>query len=359
VSVLAPNLRDLMLDPPRQTTTLAGIGGRLRARPEDFRVIEIPAYSADGTPDRHVLFRMTKRGLTTEDALMELCRGCSIPRVALGVAGLKDKDAVTQQFVSAPANVEAALANFSHPQIEVGERRPHSHKLRRGHLHGNRFDLVVRDLAMPRPEALARVEHKRAALVAAGGAWNLFGEQRFGYGAANVDRGVQVLSRARAQRRDQFVISALQSALFNVYLIRRAEAGLLRQVLEGDVLRKRETGGMFVCASAAEDQPRLDAGELEITGPIHGSKMRAAEAGSPAAELEAATLAEFGIPADAWRAMGKNAPGTRRSLQIDVEVEAGPADAVDDLTPGVRLRFALPAGSYATVLCSELQEGCE
>jgi len=349
--------REALLRPPRLTGDLPGIGGRLRARPEDFRVTEIPAYDADGGPDRHLLFRLTKRGIATQTALRELARHCGLPRAAFGVAGLKDRDAVTVQTVSAPVEAAAALATFSHPDLRVEEPRPHSQKLRRGHLRGNRFEVVVRGPDGGPEEARARVEAKSRALVDAGGLPNHFGGQRLGHGLVNVDRGLAVLGRGRAQRRDQFVLSALQSALFNLHLQRRQREGTLRRVLAGDLLRKRDTGGMFPSEDPPTDQARLDAGELEITGPMFGGRMRRPPPGSPADDLEAGTLAEMGIPREAWEAMGKAAPGTRRTLQVDAVPRPEVVGDDDGLGPGLLLRFALPAGSFATVLCSELQEG--
>lgn len=353
---MTPDWREGLLRPRLATAGIPGIGGTLRGRPEDFRVDEIPAYGADGVEDRHLLFCLTKRGLTTEMAVGDLARHCGLPRAAFGVAGLKDRDAVTTQWVSAPVEAATALAALDRPDLRVEKTKPHSHKLRRGHLRGNRFEIVVRDLACDVDEALARVSAKTDALTAAGGLWNRFGFQRLGPQGANVDRGLEILRRGRAHRRDHFLLSALQSGLFNLHLERREQAGTLRRVLVGDLLRKRDTGGMFVSASAADDQPRLEAGEVEITGPMYGSKMREPTPESPAAAEEAATLAEAGLSRQDWEAMGKAAPGARRSLQVDVEVRAELAPPVDDLGPGVLLRFALPAGSFATVLCSELQE---
>ena len=68
----------LLTAPPRVTAELPGIGGRLRARPEDFNVREVPSYGADGTADAHLLLTLRKRLLTTEDAVREIVDGTSI-----------------------------------------------------------------------------------------------------------------------------------------------------------------------------------------------------------------------------------------------------------------------------------------
>jgi tRNA(Glu) U13 pseudouridine synthase TruD len=117
--------------------------------PEDFVVREIPAYAPDGRVGAHLLLTLTKRGIGSEDAILELSRQTGIPRPEIGLAGLKDNIAVTEQWISVPFAAGPALAEFSHPAITLGPAHPHGNKLRRGHLHGNRFILVVRELAVP------------------------------------------------------------------------------------------------------------------------------------------------------------------------------------------------------------------
>lgn len=358
---LQPDDLARLVDPPLQTAGLPGIGGAVRRRPEDFRVDEVPAYGPDGRPGAHLLVQLTKRGVTTEDALLELSRQTGVPRPELGLAGLKDKDAVTTQWVSLPAAAAPRLAAFSHRDMSLGPAHPHGNKLRRGHLRGNRFTLVVRDLAVPVDEALARVRAKLARLAEQGGLDNLYGSQRLGDGGDNLVRGLAALQRARRRGRADFLLSAGQSALFNLYLLERRARGQMRAVLLGDILKKTATGGLFECTDPATDKARLDAGELGVTGPMYGSKMRAPGPDTPAGALEAEILARAEIDPAALQALGHTLEGTRRVLQLpvfEVDLAAAPA-ATDDreqpLSPGISLSFELPAGSYATTLLRELQ----
>jgi tRNA pseudouridine13 synthase len=340
------------------TGDVSGVGGRVRARPEDFRVEEIPAYAPDERPGGHLLLELEKTGWTTSAAVAELARALRIAPGDIGVAGLKDRAALTRQWISVPAAVGDALAGFSHPDLRLGPARAHGAKLRRGHLRGNRFAITVRG-SVSVDVARARVDAKLAVLRAAGGLPDYFGEQRFGRGGDNVDVGLRRLGAARRARAD-IVVSAGQSALFNLYLGLRRERGLLARALAGDLLKKRATGGLFVCEDPTVDQSRLDAGELVATGPVFGSRMRAPPPDSPAAALEAEVLARARIDAQALRALGRGVPGTRRPLAIDVgSVEVAAVDAArsstgEPLAAGVCLSFELPAGAYATQLLREL-----
>ncbi|MDC0717812.1 tRNA pseudouridine(13) synthase TruD [Nannocystis bainbridge] len=343
---------ELLREPPLQTADLPGVGGAIRSRPEDFHVREVPAYDPDGRPNAHVLLLLTKRGVGSEDAIAEVARQLAIPRAELGLAGLKDKDAVTEQWISLPAAAAARLEQFVHSDISLGTAHPHGNKLRRGHLRGNRFTIVVRDLAVPVDEALARCQAKVERLRALGGLDNLYGEQRFG--SDNLARGLAALARGRRRGRADFLLSAGQSALFNLYLLERRARGLMREVLRGDILKKTATGGLFECTDPATDKARLDAGELGITGPMFGSKMRAPGPDTPSGALEAEILARAEIDLTTLQALGHTLEGTRRPLQIaplavDIEV------ARDDFGPGISLSFELPSGSYATALLRELQ----
>jgi tRNA pseudouridine13 synthase len=345
-------------DPPRGCADLPGVGGKLRQRPEDFEVEELPAYDADGLPG-HLLVWLRKRAFTSEDAVREVAKQLGIPRVEIGVAGLKDRDAVTRQQISLPDRAAASLARFEHGAIELSDPRPHSHKLRRGHLRGNRFCVVIRELAgeLTVEQAEARAQQVLARLKDQG-LRNYYGSQRFGKANRNLEPGLATLAgKRRRQAKGDLILSAGQSALFNLYLATRAERGLCTTALAGDILQKRDSGGMFECEDPVADQARFDAGELVVTGPMFGSKMRAPTAGTPAHELERELLASVGLTAAKLARLGRSAPGTRRRLLVwpeQLTLSHVPAIAESGLGPGLALRFTLPPGSYATVLLREL-----
>ena len=349
------------MTPPSQlpylTADLPGTGGVLRAELEDFRVEELPAYPPTGEGE-HVFAWIEKRGVNTIGAARELARALGVSERDVGSAGLKDRASVALQFLSFPPPVTpAALLAASVPGVRVLSATPHPHKLRTGHLRGNRFALVLRRLSVPADEAAARARAVLDRLLAPPGSPNWFGEQRFGAAGNNAGAGRALLDgggrgrRGPGPRERRLLVSAYQSELFNRYLRRRIEGGSYARVLSGDLLSLRR-GGLFATTDPVTDQARLEAGELAPTGPMFGHKMRGPAADTDAAALEQAILDEEGIvPAD-FRRLGKLAPGTRRPLAIaieDVTVEALGDDAI-------RIGLALPSGAYATSVLREIMK---
>lgn len=358
--MIDPGVREQMLAPPPASTLLPGIGGSIKHRCEDFVVDEIPAYGADGREDRHLLLRVRKRGMSTPEMLKILARDLALQPHEIGCAGRKDREAVTTQWLSVPIASASQLEAVSIDGFEILESHPHGQKLRTGHLHGNQFAIVIREPGIDAATAVQRVRDKAMFIESSGGLENVFGEQRFGHDGGNIEDGLAFLQAGkRLGPKAKFLVSALQSALFNLYVVLRKEQGWLRQVLPGDMLQRRESGGMFRVEDASVEQLRMDRGELVVSGPIFGAKMRGPQEGSPAALLEQEVLRRAGLDPEVFaRAGGKRLPGTRRPVQVPVmDFSASEAAAVDGLPEGVQLRFSLPAGSYATRLITELQCG--
>lgn len=331
---------------PTLTADLPGCGGTFKATPEDFEVEEIPAYEPSGEQDcEHLFLWIEKRGHSTQDVAKALARHCGLQEKDVSWAGLKDRQAVTRQYLCAPArSVEPKLATFVMDGVTVLRSARHRNKLKGGHLRGNRFSLVVRGVTDQgvAKEGLARLVKL--------GIPNFFGEQRFGLGGDNAAKGKRIL-QAGGRHRDRFerklFLSAYQSDLFNRVLARRLTGGTFATALLGDVLKKNLTGGEFLCADPVVDQPRVDCLEVSPTGPLFGPEMRRPEGVVDA--LEEAVLVEEGVTRELFVAGGNETQGARRLLRVQLELESAEGSG-DEL----RLRFSLPAGSYATVLLREL-----
>ena len=334
---------------PRVTADLPGSGGVLRASPEDFRVDEVPAYLPTGAGP-HLYLRVEKRGRTTRDVLRSLARALGVPERDAGYAGLKDRDAVTTQWLSFPVARDPDPASLALPGVTVLEVSRHANKLRAGHVRANRFDLAVRGGDPGRARACAAALRER-------GLPNFFGPQRFGAAGDNASLGRALLSadpppEARRAARDRFLrrlsLSAYQSLLFNRWLAERMADGLLAAALRGDVMKKLDSGGLFTCEDPAVDGPRVASFEISPAGPMFGHRLRAA-AGDALAREERLLAAE-GIRLEDFARGGGEAEGTRRAARLPVAVEVEPLAGGD----GYRARFELPRGSYATVVMREL-----
>jgi tRNA pseudouridine13 synthase len=338
---------------PFLTADLPGIGGVIKQTVEDFVVDEIPAYQPCGEGE-HLFLWVEKRGVAAEQLTKHIARTLGISDRDIGVAGLKDRQAVTRQYVSVPAKSADRIPALETDGIHVVSFARHTNKLRTGHLRGNRFTIVVRDVGDD-AEAVAQQIAER---IADRGFPNYFGSQRFGRDGGTVQTGLDLLTgrlnksqlrRSRARFLLRLSISAVQSHLFNLALAERLRAELIDRVLAGDVMQVVASGGLFVAEAVAIEQHRFDAGETAVTGPIFGPKMRRPQ-GEPAVR-EAAVLHSSGLTIDHFAQFGKLAQGTRRPFLVR------PGALLVDLTSeGLKFEFSLPPGVYATTLLREFQK---
>lgn len=338
---------NLLAPPPLLTADLPGIGGRIKTTDDDFEVEEIPAYAPSGEGEFLYLW-IEKRGMGAEYFTRQVARRLDIPAGEVGTAGMKDRHAVTRQMVSVPAAVEPRLKDLEGDGLRVLSVNRHGNKLKPGHLHGNRFRILLRGVVDGAGELLTPIVER----LRRDGLPNFYGAQRFGHDGETGKLGLGMLhDESRAGPRNPFLrklaLSAAQSALFNRCLARRMEDGLLRRVLAGDVMMKWPFGGLFVARDVATEQGRFDRREIVSGGPMFGKKMFASE--DEAARREADVLSEAGLTTRAFHGFGKLLPGTRRHNLIYVDDLAANVE-----TEGVRLSFTLPAGSYATMLVREI-----
>ncbi|MFT3838465.1 MAG: tRNA pseudouridine(13) synthase TruD [Myxococcaceae bacterium] len=328
---------------PFVTQGVRASGGRFKQRPEDFQVEELPAYLPQGEGE-HVFFWVQKRGLSTVEAAKRLARALALPPDAVSWAGMKDTVALTRQWLSARvAGRELPTLPAFGPELEVLEMKRHLNKLKGGHLKGNRFRIFIGQVsdfgaAKESFEVLAR-----------GGLPNFFGMQRFGRDAENASRGKLLLAnpKMRAARFERKLwLSAWQSLAFNQVLSARVMDGTWRKPLLGDVLKKHESGGEFVCTEPLVDEKRAEAFELSPTGPMYGPQMRPSS--GETAALEAKVLASEGVTM-AQLAAERLTPGTRRLLRVPMSNAS-----IEARDGGAWLQFELPSGAYATVVLNEI-----
>ena len=306
---------------------------------EDFLVDEELAYSPSGEGE-HLFVRFQKKNLTTEEAVRRLA---GKKKRDTGIAGYKDKHGITTQWISIPLPIAEPIPTFEESDdLVVLEAKRHVHKLRRGHAKANRFRIVVRGVdtaAMDR----ARTELDR---MRTSGVPNRFGAQRFGIDGDNAERALEfVRGRTRAPRdrrvRD-LLISALQSKVFNRIVELRLERGLWMRAIEGDVMVKHASGGMFTVEDVEAETPRVERLEISPTGLLPGRRTEIATS------LEQDAIADCSLTPDD---ISKLSTGTRRVLRFPLD----PSAQIDEVAPDAyRLQITLPSGAFATVVLDEL-----
>ncbi len=327
------------------TQDLPGTGGQIKERPEDFTVEEVPLYQTTDKGDFTFLL-VEKVNLSTLDLVALIRKHLDLRDDQVGLAGWKDKRAVSRQWVSVPRkNVsDSGLARLTGAGVQILGAAHHHHKLRTGHLLGNRFSVLIRRLE---PEFQTRVEAIIERLQKHG-LPNFYGPQRFGAAGDNAEKGLALLLgrlRIRSVRKRKLLVSSCSSLLFNLTLKERLQQDLYTNLLPGDIAKKHDTGGLFMVTDSVVEQHRADRLEISATGPIWGKKMK--RAGDAAGALEENLIRLQGLTPDVF---GKQ-PGSRRSLRVvlrEVSMRQEPE--------GLRLEFFLPKGSYATVLLDEIMK---
>jgi tRNA pseudouridine13 synthase len=328
---------------PFVSDPLPGIGGTIKAAPEHFVVEEVLPYAAGGAGE-HVYVTFRRTGTNTVDAARILQHRLGLAASDVGWGGRKDKTAVVVQTISLRCALDRPLAEIKSEldqlPFEILEIKRHGNKIKTGHVAANRFDIIVSGIdAEALPRALAIAERLQQT-----GIPNFYGPQRFGVAMRNVQRGFDLFRKKGPLRKDAFMVSVVQAALFNIWLDRRIQDGNFGRLLTGDIVKKTDTGGMFSVDDVATESARFAAGQIIYTGPMYGYKMKAAQ--DTAGQQEAALLDQFGLTAEDFRRL--RSPGARREALLrptDLDISA-----VDD---GLRFTFTLPSGAYATTLLRE------
>jgi tRNA pseudouridine13 synthase len=342
---------DTEMTQPYLTGTIPGIGGRMRVTPEDFQVDERPRYLPCGEGE-HLYVRITKRQLSTPDLVRTLSTTLGVKAQGIGTAGLKDARAVTTQMVSlhgvSPECLARLKSNGQILSVEVLGR--HRNRLRPGHHAGNRFRLVIRDVAAHAHETVPLVLQE----LARRGVPNYFGPQRQGRTGENYQIGLVLLTdsarrnkMSRAKR--MWYLNAFQSHLFNLILARRLDR--FDRMLVGDWAIKTDNGACFLVEDAEKEQPRADRFEISPTGILFGSRVSWAS-GEPG-EIERGVVLDEGATPESLTDAAKTCGfrGERRALRVPLsELEW----SLDD--SALTLAFALPPGAYATSVLRELMK---
>lgn len=317
-------------------TKSPGTGGHIEQE-DDFVVEEIPSpkffvkfkrgpsgVSAVEGPNSLAL--LTKKGMTTKDAV-EFIR--NELKCEVGYAGLKDKFAVTSQYVTIRGhardldmkNMQLKIVGSTDRMMQVGE------------LEGNRFRITLRNCKKPEnAAAFAKELTKR-------GMPNYFGPQRFGLQGNNhvigklilrleLGKALDLINRQSKRQFDslrdvekkrlKFYMHAYQSFLFNKLLDKYISAKKLPFY-----------------------------GNFPIVG--YGTKIKPDFIGKELNRLmkkDKISIGDFSIRELSITCTGSKRPAFVKSENLEYRVD----------NKNLTVSFALPKGSYATVLIREMSK---
>ena len=324
----------------------------------DFTVEEIPLYPFTGEGE-HLVLQVRKKEMTTWEMLDVLSNHIGIRRRDMGYAGLKDKHAMTIQYISVLAIHEAKLKAFEHDKIKILSMMRHNNKIRIGHLKGNRFKIRLKKVLGVQKEKLDSV----LKWIRHHGVPNYFGNQRFGNDADNWKEGKKLIEgtlKMRDKKTKEFLMGAYQSYLFNNWLSKRMELNVLLEkfsqseteqimklpagslkgtkeqpnffkLLEGDMMMHYPYGRLFHVEDLAKEAKRFETKDIAPTGLLPGKRVK--HSTNIAGVLERPFIEEIPLH------------GARRYAWIQVtEI----SNHYVEEKAHYELSFVLPKGSYAT-----------
>jgi len=335
--------------------------------PRDFTVEEIPLYEFTGEGE-HLILKVRKKDLTTWEMLDIISNHLGIRRRDIGYAGLKDKNAMTIQYISLLAKDSSKIDNFSHTKIKILETTRHNNKIRVGHLKGNRFHIRLKKVLGVQRDKLDSV----LKWIKKSGIPNYFGHQRFGTDGNNWEDGKKLIDgtlKIRDRKTKEFLIGSYQSYLFNNWLSKRVEISLLLEkfteeesekvlgleegtlkgtksqkqffkLLQGDLMMHYPYGRVFYVEDLEVEANRFISKDIAPTGLLAGGKVKRA--------TDMALRVERDFDAETKQS------GTRRYAWIEVtNIEKKYIEE----KAHYELSFILPKGSYATTVLDILRGG--
>ena len=316
----------------------------IRAFPEDFKVKEQLSFHLDGK-GQHVYLLLQKRNLNTEQVVSSLAKFADVKPVAVGYAGLKDKNAVTSQYFSIDlaGQQEPDWKELESDNLGILEVTRHGRKLKRGAIRENLFEINLREFCGDKDDAEKRLQNIKTR-----GVPNYFGEQRFGHNDYNLKKAEQLLAGNKILKRHlrSIYLSSVRSFLFNNILSKRVADNTWDKSLQGDVFMLQGSRSVFV-ADVIDEQimQRMQEHDIHPTGPMYGTGELMSK--GMVRELESSVLSQYPVWCELLEKFALKQE--RRGLRLSVNNLEWQWNE-DSLL----LKFGLPSGCYATSVLREL-----
>ena len=309
-----------------------------------------------------MILKIRKKDLSTFDLINIFSKKLNIKKSDIGYAGLKDKNALSIQYISINKKFAKHIESLDLENIKILDSTYHHNKLKIGHLKGNKFFVRIKKLNKINSTKIQNI----IKIILDSGMPNYFGFQRFGVYGNNYNDGKNILenkSKIKDKKLSKLLISAYQSHLFNQWLQKRIEISRIIndfsiqdsnlalkieskiikdlknqkhffKILNGDIMQHYPHGKLFV-NDDSQNHMRFYNHQISPTGLLYGKKSILSK--NLAGEIEKDFIdhlldCEIGARRFAWILINH--------LEFNYKEEIANGE----------FNFSLPKGSYATIL---------
>ena len=327
---------------------LLAASGQIKTTPADFKVTEINEQVEFTGEGEHLWLWIEKTDTNTDWVAKQLAHICQVPGRNIGYAGLKDRNAVTQQWFSVqlPQIDQASdIQNALPDEIKILRSERHNRKIKTGYLQGNRFELMVRDIAGDRSSIEQNIQN-----IIEFGVPNYFGSQRFGKDMGNINKAADFFSgsfKTRNKNLKSLLISSARSHIFNNILASRIKNKTWHQVIPGDVMQLNNSHSWFKSseATSVEIEQRLKEKDIHISAALWGED--AVQSESDCADFEQEIAKQTPQYAKGFEQF--RVKQDRRAIRMCPQNMA-----YEWIDGDLKITFELPPGAYATVVLREI-----
>ena len=343
------NTENLPFSHPSQ----GGSGGNIKTAPSDFQVEEVPAYPFQGNGE-HLFVLIEKNRISTHQVIMHIRQILHLSPKQIGYAGRKDALAVSRQWLSLHSREELPIHRVENEYIRILETTRHKNKLRIGHLSGNKFKIVVRNIQKHfDPVPITSLMNTK-------GFPNYYGNQRLGENFKNARRGQCLVAESKSRKikgnKSLLDLNAFQSALFNELIaLRLLLTGSLHKTLVGDLAQIHKNHAVFQITDNNADSSaiRCIEGEISPSAPLFGHAKPLASLVPGKWERKLLELQGMGTQAPYGLTDALPIPGERRPVrEFPRDLHIGLVDRPEGKS--LNLSFELPRGVFATSLLREI-----
>lgn len=176
------------------------------------------------------------------DVLLQLCESMGIMKKYLWVSGLKDKKAITRQWISLPLSAvdmvggkDVVVDLLQQYDVQVLQTQRYDQPLCVGGNEGNHFKIRLQAQKSVTQEIKARIQQE-SKRIQTHGFPNYYGLQRFGKGLRNFKRAETILSGKEftpGSYVSKFILQAYGNFYFNRYVYHRRNDK--KYIIEGDI----------------------------------------------------------------------------------------------------------------------------